>query len=88
MTFHKLVRDLELPEGVDLPLRIAPQQRIGALHDVVGSEIAQERAEDVCAIGRAAGHGGGEGGADLAVQVLPLRLEALERGDLRAGSAA
>src|SRR5262244_1694941 len=47
VTLDQLIRDPELPEGVDLPLRVAPQARIRPPHDVIGTEVAQERAEHV-----------------------------------------
>src|SRR5215471_9685261 len=47
VAFDQLVRDLELAEGVDLPLRVAPQARIGPPHDVVRAEFAQQRPEHV-----------------------------------------
>src|SRR5262249_58965068 len=34
VALDELVGDLELPERVDLPLRVAPQERIGAPHHV------------------------------------------------------
>src|SRR6516162_5160085 len=55
VAFDQLVRDLELPESVDLPLRIAPKARIGPPHDVVGTEIAEQRSKHMRALHRSAG---------------------------------
>ena len=82
MSLDQLGGNLELPEGVDLPLRVAPQGGVGAPHHVVRAEIAEQRAQHVGALERAVRHGGGERGADLGVEVLALRLEALEGGQL------
>src|SRR5215470_6759831 len=78
VTLDELIGDAELPEGVDLPLRVAPEARVRAPHDVIGAEIAEQRAEHVRALERPIRHGGRERRADLCVEVLALRLEALE----------
>src|SRR5438445_6848052 len=78
----ELVRDPELAEGVDLPLRVAPQRRVGPPHDVVRPEVAEQRAEHVGALERPVRHGGRERRAHLGVEVLPLRLEPLLRGEI------
>src|SRR6266403_2247985 len=38
MPLDQLIGNPELPEGVDLPLRITPQGRVGAPHHVIGAE--------------------------------------------------
>ena len=78
MAFHKLVGNLEIAECFNLPLRIAPQQRVGTPQHVIGPQIAQQRAQNVGALERAAGNRRGEGGADFAVKVFALRLEAFQ----------
>src|SRR5262249_4317617 len=78
----ELIGDPKLPEGVDLPLRVAPEARVRAPHDVIGAEIAEQRAEHVRALERPIRHRRSERRADLGVEVLALRLEALKRGQL------
>src|SRR5207247_5988456 len=73
--FDKLVRDLELPEGLDLPLRVPPQGRVGPPHHVILAEIAKQRAEHVGALERPVRHRRRERRADLAVQVVAMGLE-------------
>src|SRR5690348_3630805 len=52
MPLDELIGNAELAERIDLPLRIAPQRGVRAPHDVVGAEIAQQRAEHVRALER------------------------------------
>src|SRR5262252_6136177 len=75
--FDELVGDLELPEGLDLPLRVPPQARVGPPHHVVLAKTAEQRAKYVGALERPVGHRRREGRADLAVQVVAVGLEAL-----------
>src|SRR6202035_375224 len=77
VAFDQLVWDLELPEGVDLPLRIAPETRVGPPHDVIRAEVAEQRPQHVRALHRPAGHRRRERRADFRVQVGTLRLEHL-----------
>src|SRR5437762_4882456 len=82
VTLDELIGDLELPERLDLPLRVTPQRRVGPPHHVVRPEVAQQRPEQVGALERPARHRRRERRADLGVEVLPLRLEPLQRGQL------
>src|ERR1700746_1671174 len=77
VAFDQLVRDLELSEGVDLPLRIAPKTGIGSPHHVIRAEIAEQRPEHVRTLHRPARHRRREGRADFCVEVGALRLEHL-----------
>src|SRR5215469_6150071 len=52
VAFDELVRNLEFAEGVDLPLGVAPKARVGAPHDVVRTEIAQQRPQHMRALQR------------------------------------
>ena len=78
VAFDQLVWDLELPEGVDLPLRIAPETRVGPPHDVIRAEIAEQRPQHVGTLHWPARYRRREGRANLCVQVGALRLEALQ----------
>src|SRR5258708_32570812 len=82
MTLDQLIGVLELAERLDLPLRIAPQQRVGAPQLVIRTDNAHEGADHVRALQRPAADGRGERRADFAVQVLALRLEGLQRRQL------
>src|SRR5258708_20151934 len=77
MTLDQLIGDLELAERLDLPLRIAPQQRVGAPQHVIRTEIAQQGADHVRALQRPAGDRPGERRADFPLQLFSLRLDLL-----------
>src|SRR5215831_692989 len=68
IAFDQLIRDLELAEGVDLPLRVTPEAGVGPPHDVVRTEIAKQGPEHVRALHRPSRYRGGECRADLRVQ--------------------
>src|SRR5436309_5073884 len=56
VTLDELIEDLELSEGVDLPLRVAPERRVGPPHHVVRPEVAQQRPEQEGAVEGPARH--------------------------------
>src|SRR6266480_929921 len=68
--FRHLLRDLEAPEGLDLPLRRTVPERIRAEHDALRPEVFHELPQHVRAHARERHHARGEGGADLGVHVL------------------
>src|SRR5207245_346876 len=54
VALDELVRDPELAEGVDLPLRVAPQGRVRPTHAVARPEAALPLSHDACARERTA----------------------------------
>src|SRR5882762_5482340 len=61
--------DLEPAQRLDLPLRRAGPQRVGAPDDMVGAEALDERAHDERAKARLGGRGPGEDLPEIAVDV-------------------
>src|SRR3954469_19400222 len=57
VAFDKLIGDLEIAERLDLPLGVAPQQRVGAPQHIIWSQISEQCAEYVRTFQRAAGYG-------------------------------
>src|SRR3989442_1477044 len=75
-----LLRDLEAPEGLDLPLRRAVPERVRAEHDALRPQVLHELPQHVRAYARERHHARGEGGADLGVHVLQGRRVLRELG--------
>src|SRR5262245_60661436 len=80
--FDELVWDLELAEGLDLPLWVPPQGGVGPPHDVIRTEIAKQRAEHVGALERSVRHRRRERRPDLAVQIVAMGFEPLQSRQL------
>src|SRR6185295_5083439 len=68
-----VLRDLEAPEGLDLPLRRAVPQGVGAEYHALRPHVLEELPQHVRAHAREGDHAGGEAGADLGVHVLERR---------------
>src|SRR3989442_904138 len=77
---RRLLRDLEAPEGLDLPLRRAVPERGPAEHDALRPQVLHELPQHVRAHARERHHARGEGGADLGVHVLQGRRGLRELG--------
>src|SRR5712691_13309017 len=79
--FRCLLRDLEAPEGFDLPLRRAVPERIRAEHDALRPQVLHELPQHVRAHARERYDARGERGADLGVHVLQRRRGLRELGE-------
>src|SRR5216684_491612 len=79
--FRHLLRDLEAPEGLDLPLRRAVPERIRAEHDALRPHVLHELPQHVRAHARERYDARGERGADLGVHVLQRRRGLRELGE-------
>src|SRR5712692_4559693 len=79
--FRHLLRDLEAPEGLDLPLRRAVPERIRAEHDALRPQVLHELPQHLRAHARERYDARGERGADLGVDVLERRRELRELGE-------
>src|SRR4029453_3953548 len=69
-----VLRDLEPPHRLDLPLGRAVPERIRAPDDVIGAQTLDERPDERRREARAGDGAGGERGADLAVDILHALL--------------
>src|SRR5207302_916006 len=79
--FRHLLRDLEAPEGLDLPLRRTVPERIRAEHDALRPHVLHELPQHVRAHARERYDARGERGTDLGVHVLQGRRGLRELGE-------
>jgi hypothetical protein len=65
VSLDQLIRNLELPERLNLPLWTSPYAGIGSPHYIIRAEVAEQGAKNMCTLKWTAGDSRREGRAQL-----------------------